>query len=117
MDVSQARAFAREWVRCWNDRDLAAILSHYSDDCVFHSPRIRLVTGLDQDRISGKSALEAYWREALERSRDLYFDLDQILVGSDALTILYTNQRSESVAETFVFDGAGRVRLSVATYA
>lgn len=116
MDASQAQAFAREWVRCWNDHDLAAILSHYADDCVFHSPRIRLVTGANCDSVTGKAALELYWREALARSRDLFFDIDQILVGSDALTIIYTNQRTESVAETFIFDGSGRVKTSVATY-
>ena len=37
-----ADSFAREWVAAWNDHDLDAVLSHYADGVVFHSPRIAL---------------------------------------------------------------------------
>lgn len=112
-----AQTFAREWVKAWNDHDLEAILAHYAEDVVFHSPRIRTVTGQDVDAVSGKAALRAYWGRALEQARDLYFEIDQVLAGSDALTILYTNHRQQTVAETFVFDAGGRVARSIAAYA
>lgn len=116
IDAIFAQDFAVEWVKAWNDHDLDAILSHYAEDVVFHSPRIRVVTGRDVDSVFGKKELRAYWSRALEQSRDLYFEIDQVLVGSDALTILYTNQRQQNVAETFVFDGHGEVARSVAAY-
>ena len=116
IDTEKAQAFAREWVKAWNDHDLEAILSHYAEDVVFHSPRIRIVTGRDVDFVSGKAALRAYWGAALERLRNLYFEIDQVLPGSDALTILYTNERSQYVAETFVFDGDRKVVRSIAAY-
>ena len=112
-----AQSFAREWVKAWNDHDLEAILSHYADDVAFHSPRIRLVTGKDVDALTGKAALRDYWGKALSLARDLYFEIDQVLTGSDAVTILYTNHRQQTVAETFVFGDGARVMLSVATYA
>lgn len=112
-----AERFARGWVQAWNDHDLPAILSHYADDVVFHSPRIRTVTGRDADSLSGKQALGDYWSAALSQSRDLYFEIDQVLAGSDALTILYTNQRQQTVAETFVFSTHGQVVRSIAAYA
>lgn len=56
MDADKAQAFAREWVKAWNDHDLEAILSHYADDVVFHSPRIRAVTGKDVDSVRGKGS-------------------------------------------------------------
>lgn len=117
MDADQAKAFARAWVQAWNDHDLEQILAHYAEDVTFHSPRIRMVTGQPVDSVTGKAALRAYWGKALEMLRDLYFDIDEVMVGSDALTIRYTNERSQSVAETFVFGADGRVQTSIACYA
>ena len=117
IDADKAQAFAREWVKAWNDHDLDAILSHYAEDVVFHSPRIRLVTGRDVDSVFGKTALRDYWSAALERVRNLYFEIDSVMTGSDALTILYTNERSQQVAETFVFGADAKVVRSIAAYA
>lgn len=112
-----AQTFAREWVKGWNDHDLEAILSHYDDAVVFHSPRIRTVTGRDIDFVTGKAELRAYWGKALSLLRDLFFETDQVLVGSDSLTILYTNERSQYVGETFTFNAEGKVIRSVSAYA
>lgn len=117
INPDDAQAFAREWVKAWNDHDLQAILAHYAEEVVFHSPRIRLVTKQDVDALKGKAALSDYWGKALSLARDLYFEIDQVLTGSDALTILYTNHRQQTVAETFVFGADGKVVTSVATYA
>jgi hypothetical protein len=117
IDAEFAQDFARDWVKAWNDHDLEAILSHYAEDVVFHSPRIRLVTGRDVDSVFGKTELHAYWSKALEQARDLYFEMDQVLTGSDALTVLYTNQRSQYVAETFIFGKDRKVVSSIAAYA
>ena len=109
--------FAAHWIADWNSHDLDRILSHYADDVVFHSPRIRMVTGQDVDAVTGKAALRAYWGKALEQARDLYFEIDQVLAGSDAITILYTNHRQQTVAETFIVGSNGKVVRSVAAYA
>jgi len=112
-----AQVFARDWVKAWNDHDLDAILAHYADDVVFHSPRIRIVTGQDVAALNGKAALGDYWGKALDLARDLYFEVDQVFTGSDALTILYTNHRQQQVTETFVLAADGKVVRSVAAYA
>jgi len=117
MTPDEAQTFAREWVKAWNDHDLEAILAHYADDVVFHSPRIRMVTGRDTDAVHGKAALRDYWARALGQARDLYFEVDQVFAGSDALTILYTNHRQQQVTETFVLGPDGRVSRSVSAYA
>ena len=117
IDADAAQTFAREWVKAWNDHDLEAILAHYADDVAFHSPRIRIVTGRQVEALRGKAALRDYWTKALDLARDLYFEVDHVFVGSDALTILYTNHRQQQVAETFVFGADGKVASCVATYA
>jgi len=116
LDRVFSESFARDWLSAWNDRDIDRILSHYADDVVFHSPRIALVMGNGAATVRGKKALRVYWTEALARARQLFFELDDILVSSGALTILYTNHREEKVAETFVFNSDGEVSLSIAAY-
>jgi hypothetical protein len=116
LNAAFAEDFARAWVQAWNDRDLDAILSHYADSIVFHSPRIDLVLRNGAAHIEGKAGLRAYWTEALARSPALYFEIDEVLTGSNAMTVLYTNHRDEKVAETFVFDDSGAVTLSIAAY-
>jgi ketosteroid isomerase-like protein len=110
IDRTFAEHFAKEWIDAWNAHDLDAILAHYADDVVFHSPRIALVMGEQIDLVAGKPALARYWRKALANARDLHFTFD-------SLTIAYRNHRGQSVAETFVFDASGLVKESIATYA
>lgn len=116
IDRNFAERFARDWAAAWNDRDLDAVLMHYADGVVFQSPRISRVLGVDQPSLEGKEALRDYWTEALEKAPRLYFEIDRVLIGSDAVTILYTNHREEYVAETFLFGDDRRVRLSVVAY-
>lgn len=116
IDRAVADEFAAAWLAAWNAHDLDEILEHYADDVVFHSPRIRTVTGRDVDSVQGTDELRSYWSAALASAPDLRFELDRVLVGSDALTILYRNHRGQHVAETFVLRD-GRVVQSIATYA
>ena len=111
-----AEDFARDWVAAWNDRDIDRILSYYADDTEFHSPRIAVVMDNDATRVTGKKALQTYWTEALSQARQLFFDVDDILVSSDAVTVLYTNHREERVAETFIFNEDGEIARSIAAY-
>lgn len=116
LDRAFAGGFARDWLAAWNDRDIERILSHYSEEIIFHSPRIARVMENEAMSLFGKKALRDYWTKALSLAPQLFFELDDILIGSDALTILYTNHREELVAETFVFGPEGKVVRSIAAY-
>ena len=113
---SFAESFAQDWLAAWNDRDIERILSHYSEEIIFHSPRIARVMGNEALSIFGKKTLRDYWSKALALAPQLFFELDDILVGSDAITILYTNHREELVAETFVFGAESKVVGSIAAH-
>lgn len=117
IDRQWAECFAADWIALWNSRDLDAILAHYADEIVFHSPRIAAVVGEPIDFVSGKAALARYWGKALAHAKDLRFELDRVYVGGDSLTIGYRNQRGQHVVETFVFNTHGLVVESIATYA
>ena len=111
-----AESFARQWIEAWNGRNLEAVLSHYSDSVVFHSPRIAVVTGEAKQSVNGKAELRRYWTRALELAPDLHFELSSVLVGSDALTILYRNHRGQNAAETLLFGADGLVVQGIAAF-
>ena len=116
MTLTEVDAFARAWVAAWNDRDIEAILEHYDEGVVFHSPRIVDVMGGDAASVTGKDNLRTYWLAALDRAPKLYFELDRVFAGSDTLTLLYANHRDQMVTETFVFGAAGKVVTAMAAY-
>jgi hypothetical protein len=112
--MPDANAFAQVWIAAWNARDLDAILSHYEPDIVFLSPYAERVIGTG--RVVGIDTLRAYWRRGLDANPDLHFELDAVLAGFEALTILYRNHRGQQVAETLEFGGSGKVVRSFACY-
>ena len=111
-----AQDFARRWTQAWNDRDIDMILAFYSEDVVFHSPRIREVLETDTPYLAGKEALRNYWELSLDAAREIYFDIDAIFLSSDSVTLTYSNHRGQQVAETFIFDPDRKIRESVAAY-
>ena len=118
IDRPWAERFASEWIDAWNRYDLNAILRHYAEDIVFHSPRIAVVMGEPVAFVSGKTDLARYWGKALsQQGKDLRFHLERVYVGSDSLSISYRNQRGQNVVETFIFDAQDLVTASIATYA
>jgi ketosteroid isomerase-like protein len=114
MTDNDARSFAEEWVAAWNSHDLDRILSYYADEIEFLSPMAFQRTG--KGRIVGIPELRAYWGSALANQPNLKFDLLDVLIGHDCLTILYRNHRGQQVAETCEFNDAHKVTRSFACY-
>lgn len=115
MEKSKALTFADEWIAAWNAHDVERVLSHYADDATFLSPIAKQRTG--NGFVSGKEALRAYWAPALATLTDLHFDIVQVLVGYDSLTILYDSYGRGRVAETLELGPHGKVVHAVACYA
>lgn len=111
-----AEQFAAEWIAAWNSHELPRILSHYSEDFEMSSPVIAQIAGEPSGRLKGKSAVGAYWAQALQRMPQLHFDLHSVLVGADSLTLYYKGHRGMS-AEVLFFDTEGKVFRAAAHYA
>lgn len=112
---SRPREFAQSWIAAWNEHDLDAVLAHFSDDVEFSSPLIRQFAGEPSGRLSGKEAVRAYWQAGLARLPGLHFELVDVLVGVNCLTILYMGHRGLT-AEVLSFGDDGRAVRGQALY-
>jgi len=115
MDTEAALEFARKWVDAWNAHDVDRVLEHFTEDAEFYSPFIVTIAKEPTGRLVGKPAISAYWSAALARIPDLQFELIDVLVGVDSVTIYYRGHRG-LVAETLFFDGTGLVKMATACY-
>ena len=111
-----AREFAAEWVEAWNNHDLDAVLAHYADDFTMSSPLIVRIAGEPTGRLQGKEAVEAYWKAALDKNRDLAFTLLNVTCGADSVALLYESSRAGIAIEYFRFDADGLVTEASAQY-
>ncbi|NOT18433.1 MAG: nuclear transport factor 2 family protein [Sulfuriferula sp.] len=107
--------FAESWIAAWNAHDLDAVLAHFSDDFVFSSPLICQFTEEKSGRLVGKHAVRSYWEIGLSRLPDLHFELIDVLVGVDCLTIVYSGHRGLS-AEVLTLGQDGRAVQGQACY-
>jgi len=104
LDREWAIEFAHEWIEAWNAHDLERILAHYADDVRMSSPLVVARTGRPDGVVRGKAALAQYWRPGLEQQPPLRFELLDVLVGVDRLTLYYRSVGRRIVAETLIFD-------------
>lgn len=119
MQQVEALAFAHQWISSWNQRDVNAVLSHFADDVQFTSPLAHQLTGTAT--VSGKSALAAYWQQALAQIQTLQFTLDSVVFDPQAqrLAILYTSRtetRTVRATEIVRFDQNGKIIQAEALY-
>ena len=84
-----AREFAKDWIEAWNSHDLDRILSHYSDDVEVSSPLVVERFDRADGVVSGKHALREYWSPSMSMEPPLEFELLDVLVGLNQLTLYY----------------------------
>jgi ketosteroid isomerase-like protein len=106
-----ARAFADRWISDWNNKDVEAVLGHFSENVVFTSPRAKAV--LCSPRVEGKSRLREYWTKAIHRIQAIRFTLDYVISDGDRMSIVYIAEidgKRMRAVEFFVFGDDGLVR-------
>jgi ketosteroid isomerase-like protein len=111
-----------KWVNAWNNHDLKTVLSMYSDDIEFSSPRIKVVYPERKlSKVTNKSELEEYWSKALKSHPNLHFIPKQIISQGNVCVfeyyaILDGKNKKTSVIEKFEFQDEGLVKKSSGFY-
>ncbi len=116
IDRQWAQAFAAGWIAAWNAHDMERILSHYTDDFEMSSPLIVERLGLPEGKLKGKRAVGDYWQPSMSITPPLNFELIDVLVGIDAITLYYHNVGRRVVAETLLFNRAGKATRGMAQW-
>lgn len=111
-----AQRFAAAWISAWNAHDLTQIFEHYADDFSFSSPLIRERGFSKSGVLKGKAAMRPYWEHGLEATPAIRFELRELFVGADCLTIMYRSVARGLVSETFLFGEDGKVVRAAAAY-
>ena len=103
-----ALEFAREWIDAWNSHDLDRILSHYTDGVEVSSPLVVERLNKPDGVVKGKDAVREYWRPSMSLEPPLEFELLDVLVGVDQITLYYRSAGRRVVGETLLIDASGK---------
>ena len=107
---------ADAWYAAWNSRDPQAICELYADNLVFISPFVEKMGLSDRGVLTDIHAFFQYVSAALPRVPNLKFEPVANCVGAQGHTLVYRNQSSHIVAETFEYNDEGLIRLASAAY-
>lgn len=112
-----ARQFAADWAQSWNSHDLDSILSHYSDDFTIITPMAAKLVPESNGTVAGIEAVRNYWLKGLSLIPNLHFEIKDVLVGVNGLTIYYVNTATgrKSVENVF-FNAEGKVNKAIVMY-
>jgi ketosteroid isomerase-like protein len=116
IDQQWAQAFAKDWIESWNSHDMNRILAHYTDDFEMSSPLIVERLGLPEGKLKGKNAIREYWLPGLSMKPPLQFELVDVFVGVEEITIYYKNVGRRLVAETLFINSAGKATRGMAQW-
>jgi len=116
IDSTWAHQFAEEWIEAWNSHDLDRILAHYTDDFEMSSPLIVERMGEVSGTLKGKAAIRPYWQIGLAATPPLKFELIEVLVGVDSITLYYRRNSGKTAAEVLIFNAQGQVTKGMAHY-
>jgi hypothetical protein len=110
-----AWALARGWCEAWNRRDVDAIMAHYAEDVEFNSPTIVHRWGNADGWIRGKAKLRANFEIGV-KAPNLRFDLIDVLLGVNAISIIYRRETGTLVSDLVELDPRGLGRRVLSCY-
>ena len=110
-----------KWIKAWNNHNLNEILSLYSENIIFRSPKVKLV---NPDRQSGtipnKKELKEYFSLGLKKYPNLHFiPVDYFSKNNKVIFEYYWNPDTTAkwtVIEKFEFNTEGLIAKSDVYY-
>ena len=105
-----ANNHVKEWISGWNNHDIKKVLSMYSENIEFSSPKIKIVfPDRDTSKINNIQDLEKYWSKALKNNFPrLEFTAKEVLIHDNKIIFEYyatlDGKHKTSVIEKFEFN-------------
>jgi len=66
--------------------------------------------------LTGKDAIRPYWQMGLDATPPLKFELIEVFIGINSITLYYRRTNGKRAAETLVFNPQGKVIKGMAHY-
>ena len=107
---------AQEWYAAWNARNVRQICDLYADNLVFISPFVSKLGLSERGVLTDLKSFVSYVQMGLERVQNLKFEPVANCIGAQGHTLVYRNQSSHIVAETFEYNDQGLIRLASAAF-
>lgn len=103
MTTQKNLSIAHSWFEAFNTHNLEKLLSLYDDDAQHFSPKLKIKFPESNGLISGKTALNDWWKDAFERLPSLNYKVTSLTANSDRVFMEYERsvigEPKSSVAE------------------
>lgn len=87
---SFAKEHIERWINAWNNRDLETVLSMFTEDIEFRSPKIKVITPeFNSEKVNNKKDLKHYWSTAKEKLTSLHFASKEYYVKGNTCVLEY----------------------------
>ena len=104
MERRQAYIHAEQWIAAWNERNLDAIMKHYTPVVHFSAPTVVSRWNKADGVLIGQDALRQHFKRGLELAPNLHFELVDVLMGVDGMTIVYRRETGALVVDVVVLN-------------
>ena len=113
MDPQQIEGFAKGWIQAWNQRELEAVLAHYTENVEFQSPLVIKLLGETSGTVRGKQNLREYFRKALAAfPGDIELELLGVYQGMNSL-LIHFQAKGRSAVEVMELNQEGKIRRAL----
>ena len=121
IDDTFASEHINKWTKAWNDHNIKEVLSLYSDNILFSSPKIKSVyPNKTSSTITNKKDLEEYFCAGLKKFPMLHFIPIDYFLKNQKVIFEYDatpdNKIQWSVIEKFEFNNDGLIERSSVYY-
>jgi len=83
---------AEKWLQAFNDHALEELLALYADDAIHFSPKLKQRQPDTNGLVSGKPAMRAWWKDALERLPSLHYEKRSITADNERAFMEYVRK-------------------------
>jgi hypothetical protein len=121
IDNRFAKEHIYKWIRAWNDHNLKEVISLYSENITFSSPKIKSVyPNRDSTTITNKKDLEEYFSSGLKKFPMLQFMPIDYFLKNHKVVLEYNATPDKKiqwpVIEKFTFDDDALIEKSTVYY-
>ena len=81
---------AYQWFEAFNSHDLEKLLSLYHDEAEHYSPKLKLRQPGTNGKVSGKTALRTWWKDAFDRLPTFHYTVTSLTANDERIFMEYT---------------------------